>query len=245
MSTSTASTAKITRGMLKIGSRFTGGSDGTAGSYAGSRFSARQVGQKEKGGLSPSMSIVAGVLHLDGWSHPIASRGSQQKPVRQDLHRLSHMDKRALTSRAHPANRALVLTLIAVPRLQTSADIAPAPHVMPRQGAVCLSLRGTSATPPGRGRQVLGNNEASHDAGTVGYSRYACRDFILTADFVNEIRVRLAGTVSVRCSSREIKGEAFEDRRAANRCANLSPPSSTKMLALLQAFLVALNRAPK
>lgn len=161
------------------------------------------------------------------------------------MHRLSHMDKRALTSRAHPANRALVLTLIAVPRLQTSADIAPAPHVMPRQGAVCLSLRGTSATPPGRGRQVLGNNEASHDAGTVGYSRYACRDFILTADFVNEIRVRLAGTVSVRCSSREIKGEAFEDRRAANRCTNLSPPSSTKMLALLQAFLVALNRAPK
>ena len=123
---------------------------------------------------------------------------------------------------------------------------------MPRQGAVCLSLRGTSATPPGRGGQVLGNNEASHDAGTVrllyeetwqaprprghryrpsGYSRYPCRDFILTADFVNEIRVRLAGTVSVRCSSREIKGEAFEDRRAVNRCTNLSPPSSTKMLA--------------
>src|SRR5215475_2471923 len=155
MSTSTASTAKITRGMLKIGSRFTGGSDGTAGSYAGSRFSARQVGQKEKGGLSPSMSIVAGVLDLDGWSHPIASRGSQQKPVRQDLHRLSHMDKRTLTSRAHPANRALVLTLIAVP---------PPPNIGRHSPCTTrdATTRGcTSATPPGRGGQVLGNNEAS------------------------------------------------------------------------------------
>src|SRR5215475_12190139 len=150
MSTSTASTAKITRGMLKIGSRFTGGSDGTAGSYAGSRFSARQVGQKEKGGLSPSMSIVAGVLDLDGWSHPIASRGSQQKPVRQDLHRLSHMDKRTLTSRAHPANRALVLTLIAVP---------PPPNIGRHSPCTTrdATTRGcTSATPPGRGGQVLG-----------------------------------------------------------------------------------------
>src|SRR5262245_22132588 len=116
MSPSTASTAMITRGMLKTGSRFTGGSDGTARSYAASRFSARQVGQKEKGGLSPSLSRVAGVLPpLTGWSHPIASPRLSIKTERQDLHRLSHMDERTLTGRIHRANRALVLTLIAVP----------------------------------------------------------------------------------------------------------------------------------
>lgn len=35
--------------------------------------------------------------------------------------------------------------------------------------------------------------------------------FILTADFVNEIRVRLAGTRICALFAREIKGEAFED----------------------------------
>src|SRR5215470_9085775 len=113
------------------------------------------------------------------------------------------MDKRILTSRAHPANRALVLTLIAVPPPPNIGRHSPCTTRDATTRAVCLSLRGTSATPPGRGGQVLGNNEVSHDAGTVrllyeetwqaprprahryrpsGYSRYSCRDFILTAE---------------------------------------------------------------
>ena len=38
------------------------------------RQPARQIGPKKKGGLSPSLSRVAGLLPpLTGWSHPIAS----------------------------------------------------------------------------------------------------------------------------------------------------------------------------
>lgn len=143
------------------------------------------------------------------------------------------MDERTLTTREHPANPTLVLTLIAFPprpdvrrhRPCTNRDAAP-------KQAVCLSRRGTTATGPGRGGTGFGDNEASHDAGTVQlldeearqaprphafryrpgrYSRYPCGYFHPNTDFVNEIRVRLAGTRICALFAREIKGEAFDD----------------------------------
>src|SRR5262245_51945083 len=151
MSPSTASTAMITRGMLKTGSRFTGGSDGTARSYAASRFSARQSGEKEKGGLSPSLSRVAGVLPpLAGWSHPIASPRLSVKTGAPTL-----------TRRAHPANSSLVLTLFAVPPASGHGRHKPCTTRDATPKKAVRSSRGTHATSPGR------SGQASHDAGAV------------------------------------------------------------------------------
>ncbi len=90
--------------------------------------------QKEKGGLSPSLSRVAGLLPpLNGWSHPIASPRLSIKTGAPRLHRLSHMDERTLTVRLRPANPTLVLTLTAFLRAAaihrhepcTTCDAAP------------------------------------------------------------------------------------------------------------------------
>jgi hypothetical protein len=52
---------------------------------------------------------------------------------------------------------------------------------------------------------------ARSDIDPADIRRILADTFILTADFVNDIRVRLAGTRVCALFAREIKGEAFED----------------------------------
>jgi hypothetical protein len=118
--------------------------------------------QKEKGGLSPSLSRVAGLLpSYDGWSHPIASPRLSIKTGAPRLHRLSHMDERTVTTRAQPANRTLVLTLTAFLRAAATHRHKPCTtcDAAPKQ-ALCLSRRGTTATSTDRGGTGSGENEA-------------------------------------------------------------------------------------
>ena len=72
--------------------------------------------------------------------------------------------------------------------------------------------------------------------------------FILTADFVNEIRVRLAGTRVCALFAREIKGETFDDlwsEASREQVHDLVTAVVDEKPVSLQAFLVAPNRAPK
>jgi hypothetical protein len=72
--------------------------------------------------------------------------------------------------------------------------------------------------------------------------------FILTADFVNEIRVRLAGTRVCALFAREIKGETFDDlwsEASREQVHDLVTAVVAKMPVSLPASLAAPNRAPK
>ena len=139
-----------------MGSRFTGGSDETAGVTQLRCPAARQIGPKRKG------SRVAGLLpSYDGWSHPIASPRLSIKTGAPRLHRLSHMDERTVTTRAQPANTTLVLTLTAFLRAAATHRHKPCTtcDAAPKQ-ALCLSRRGTTATSTDRGGTGSGENEA-------------------------------------------------------------------------------------
>ncbi len=70
---------------------------------------------------------------------------------------------------------------------------------------------------------------ARSDIDPADIRRILADTFILTADFVNDIRVRLAGTRVCALFAREIKGEAFEDL--------WSEPSREQMHGLLAAVI--------
>lgn len=147
------------------------------------------------------------------------------------MHRLSHMDERTLATRVAHANPTLFLTLTAFPR-STGKDRHRFCSTSPPKHAVRLSRRGTTATPPDR--PGTGSGEMKHQSTRALYDywttkrgrrraparsdidpadirRILANTFILTADFVNDVRVRLAGTRVCALFAREIKGDAFED----------------------------------
>lgn len=70
---------------------------------------------------------------------------------------------------------------------------------------------------------------ARSDIDPADIRRILADTFILTADFVNDIRIRLAGTRICALFAREIKGEAFEDL--------WSEPSREQMRGLLAAVI--------
>lgn len=180
------------------------------------------------------------------------------------------MDERTLATGVAHANPTLFLTLTAFPR-STGKDrhrFCSTSPAAPKH-AVRLSRRGTTATPPDRAG--TGSGEMKHQSTRALYDYWTTKrgrrraparsdidpadirriladTFILTADFVNDIRVRLAGTRVCALFAREIKGEAFEDlwsEPGREQMHGLLTAVTMKMPAPLREFLRARNRARK